>query len=171
MICCALGQDSHRFEEEKDKPLVLGGVLIEGERGLKANSDGDVLLHALTNAVSGVTGRNILGPVADALCRAGETDSRTYLREALNDLERLGGRILHVSFSVEAKRPRLFPHIPAIKESVAALLGLAPAHVGLTATSGESLTGFGRGEGMQVFCLITAELKEAAGEKKGEGEA
>ena len=159
MICCAIGQDSHRFTQE-EKPLLLGGVLLPGEPGLEANSDGDVLLHALTNAVSGLTGRNILGAPADALCRAGMTDSRAYLREALKDLEALGGRIVHVSFSVEARRPHLAAHIPAIRASVAELLGIAPAHVGLTATSGEGLTAFGRGEGIQVFCQITGDLPE-----------
>lgn len=160
MIISALGQDSHRFEEKTDKPLILGGVVIEGERGLKANSDGDVLLHALTNAVSGLTGRNILGPVADELCRAGLTDSWVYLNEALRDLKTLGGRICHVSFSVEAKTPRLFPHMPAIRQSVAAMLGVKPAQIGLTATSGEGLTAFGRGEGIQVLCLVTADVPE-----------
>ena len=159
MTLSAIGQDSHRFGEG-EKPLILGGVFIENERGLEANSDGDVLLHALTNAVSGVTGRNILGPAADALCRAGVTDSRAYLAEALKDLDAMGGRILHVSFSVEAKRPKLLPHIPAIKESVAALLGIAPSHVGLTATTGEGLTAFGRGEGIQVFCILSASVPE-----------
>ena len=159
MICSAIGQDSHRFTEE-DKPLVLGAFLLPGEKGLLANSDGDVLLHALTNAVSGLTGRNILGPVADELCREGITDSRVYLEEALKDLRAMGGRILHVSFSLEALRPRLVPHIPAIRSRVAELLDISPAHVGLTATSGEGLSAFGRGEGIQVFCIITAELPE-----------
>ncbi|MFR3992086.1 MAG: 2-C-methyl-D-erythritol 2,4-cyclodiphosphate synthase [Angelakisella sp.] len=57
----AIGQDSHRFEETPGKPLILGGVVFPGEVGLLANSDGDVVLHAITNAVSGITGRNILG--------------------------------------------------------------------------------------------------------------
>ena len=159
MICCAIGQDSHRFTQE-EKPLLLGGVLLPGEPGLEANSDGDVLLHALTNAVSGLTGRNILGAPADELCRAGVTDSRAYLGEALKDLEALGGRIVHVSFSVEARRPHLAAHIPAIRASVAGLLGIAPAHVGLTATSGEGLTAIGRGEGNQLFCQDTGDLPE-----------
>ncbi len=161
MIHCAIGQDSHRFEEG-DKPLILGGVLLKNEKGLKANSDGDVLLHALTNAVSGITGRNILGPVADELCRAGFTDSRVYLNEALRDLRKMDGRIVHVSFTVEAAKPRLYPHIPEIRESVAAILGIPAGCVGLTATSGEGLTDFGRGNGMQVFCLLTADLPEEA---------
>ena len=161
MIHCAIGQDSHRFEEG-EKPLILGGVLLKNEKGLKANSDGDVLLHALTNAVSGATGRNILGPVADALCQSGFTDSWVYLNEALRDLRRMGGRIAHVSFTVEAARPRLYPYIPEIRESVAAMLGIPVSCVGLTATSGEGLTAFGRGEGIQVFCLLTASLPEEA---------
>ena len=57
----AIGQDSHRFEETPGKPLILGGVVFPGETGLLANSDGDVVLHAITNAVSGITGRNTCG--------------------------------------------------------------------------------------------------------------
>lgn len=159
MICCAIGQDSHRFTEE-EKPLLLGGVFIPGEAGLKANSDGDVVLHALTNAVSGLTGRNILGAPADALCQRGITDSAVYLKEALQDLKAIGGKIVHVSFSLEARRPHLAAHIPAIKNSLASLLEISPARVGFTATSGEGLTAFGKGEGIQVFCLINAELPE-----------
>ena len=64
----AIGQDSHRFEETPGKRLILGGVVFPGEVGLLANSDGDVVLHAITNAVSGITGRNILGRVADEMC-------------------------------------------------------------------------------------------------------
>ena len=158
MIQCALGQDSHRFDEYSGKPLILGGVTVEGAPALDANSDGDVLLHALTNAVSGLTCRNILGPVADALCQAGFTDSWVYLNEALRDLKRMGGRIIRVSFSVECARPRLLPYIPAIRASVAAMLGTGTESVGITATSGEGLTAFGRGLGIQVLCLITADL-------------
>ena len=76
----AIGQDSHRFEETPGKPLILGGVVFPGEVGLLANSDGDVVLHAITNAVSGITGRNILGRVADEMCQSGITDSAEYLR-------------------------------------------------------------------------------------------
>lgn len=161
MICSAIGQDSHRFTEE-EKPLVLGGHLIPGEAGLLANSDGDVVLHALTNALSGLTGRNILGAVADELCQAGITDSRAYLTEALKDLAAIGGRVVHVSFSLEGKRPHMAAHIPAIKASLAALLGLDPSQVGFTATSGEGLSAFGRGEGLQVFCILTGDLPREA---------
>jgi 2-C-methyl-D-erythritol 2,4-cyclodiphosphate synthase len=158
----AIGQDSHRFvndqelADEPDRRLILGGVSLTGERPLAGNSDADVLLHALTNAISGITGRNILGKRADELCLVqGIRDSAVYLREALSDLVALGWHLSHLSFSIEGKRPKLAPWIDAIRQHLADLTGLALTDVGLTATSGEGLTAFGRGEGLQVFCLIT----------------
>ena len=149
----AIGQDNHRFESAPGKPLILGGVVFPEEPcGLMANSDGDVVLHALTNAVSGITGRNILGGPADRLCRAGITDSAAYLAEALKDLKE---PIVHVSFSIEAKHPKFAPRIEEMKVSVARLLGILPQQVGITATTGEELTDFGRGLGISVFCIIT----------------
>ena len=150
----AIGQDSHRFEENRGKPLVLGGVLFPGEPGLLANSDGDVVLHAVTNAVSGITCVNVLGGPADALCRTGITDSAVYLQQALAPLR---GRISALSISVECARPRITPRIPAMRENIARLLGVVPEAVGITATSGEGLTDFGRGLGLSVFCLLTVE--------------
>lgn len=150
-----IGQDSHRFDfENKNKKLILGGVVFEGEPALLANSDGDVVLHALTNAISGVTGVNILGPIADELCiEKGITDSRTYLKEALKYLNE--SKINHVSISIECKTPKITPMIPAMKNSISSLLGIEPALVCITATTGEGLTDFGRGLGIQVFCAVT----------------
>ena len=149
-----LGQDSHRFAPDPgEKPLVLGGLLVEGP-ALSANSDGDVVLHALCNALSGVSGVNILGERADRLCRAGVTDSAAYLGEAMAHLP---GRIVHLSFSVEAKTPRLAPVIPPMRRRIAQLCHLSPDQVGITATSGEGLSGPGRGEGIAVTCLATVE--------------
>lgn len=155
----AIGQDSHAFAEEGEaggKMLILGGVPIpDCPVTVRANSDGDVLLHALTNAVSGITGRNILGAVADALCAQGVTDSAVYLREALHDLTLQGRKPVHISFSVECARPRLAPHVDAIRASVARLTGLPASEIGLTATSGEGLTACGQGKGIAVFCIVT----------------
>ena len=148
----AIGQDSHRFEEAPGKPLLLGGVYFPGEPGLLANSDGDVVLHAVTNAVSGITCRNVLGAVADGMCRAGITDSRAYLKEALKDLR---APILHLSVSLEGSRPKIAPRVEEIRRSLAELLGITPAQVGFTATTGEGLTDFGRGLGISVFCILT----------------
>jgi 2-C-methyl-D-erythritol 2,4-cyclodiphosphate synthase len=156
MVRTAIGQDSHRFENDgSGKSLVLGGVTIPGCVGLKGNSDADVVLHALTNAVSGMSGVNILGARSDELCvNQGITDSKVYLKEALATLGRL--RLTHVSVSVEGSRPKLARHIPPIKDSIAALCGLASSDVGFTATTGEDLTAFGRGEGLAATVIVTA---------------
>ena len=150
----AIGQDRHRFEESPGKPLILGGVVFPGEPGLLANSDGDVVLHAITNAVSGITGQNILGKIADEMCQSGITDSAEYLRKAL---EFLHGRVSHVSLSMECLRPKISPMIPEMREHIAGLLGVAPSAIGITATTGEGLTDCGKGLGISVLCILTAE--------------
>ena len=158
MQYAAIGQDSHRFEpEDSAKPLRLGGILIPGCPGLSGNSDADVVLHAVTNAVSGITGINILGTVSDRMCLdEGITDSLAYLQHALTFLN--GRKPVHLSVSVECARPRLSPHIPEIREHLAGVLTLDPHHVGFTATTGEGLTAFGRGEG--IFCTAILTVSE-----------
>ena len=160
MIKVAIGQDSHRFCEAPwpdGRNLILGGVIFEGEVPLEGNSDADVILHALTNAISGITCIPVLGAVSDAMCEAGISDSREYVREAFKDLK---GTIQHVSFTVEAKKPKLLSSILEIRKSIAGLLSIDIDQVMLTATSGEGLTAFGRGEGVQVFCVLTVECEK-----------
>lgn len=151
-----LGQDSHVFAtSETDKPLVLGGVVFDDEPPLEGNSDSDVVLHAVTNAVSGITGVNIIGKVSDHMCKVqGIKNSKAYLDEALKYLGIW--RIAHVSLSIECKRPKITPQIEAMKRSIAAALGLDEAAVGITATTGKGLTPFGKGEGIQVLAVVTA---------------
>jgi len=157
MIKVAIGQDSHRFEtKDLTKPLVLGGVVIPNEVGLEGNSDADVILHALTNAVSGITTVNILGAKADELClEKGIKDSRIYLEKSLEYLKDY--EITHVSFSIEALKPKLAGHILKIRENVAKILKISLDCVAITATTGEGLTDFGKGLGMQVFVVLTAQ--------------
>jgi len=152
----AIGQDSHRMGTTGK--MVLGGIEFPDYPALQANSDGDVVLHALTNAVSGISGKNVLGALADEMCRSGITDSRAYLAKALSDLNNTV--VTHVSFTIECKQPHLSGRIDEMKASVAALLGISAGQVGITATSGEGLTDFGRGEGISVFCVLTAEKEE-----------
>lgn len=154
-IRTGLGQDSHRFEAQPSgKPLLIGGVAFDGAPALEGNSDADVLLHALVNALSGVTAVVVLGPRTDELCKAGVTDSAEYVKEALKHMD--GLKITHVSCSLECSRPKIGPRIGAIRESVAALLGIEPLRVALTAHSGEGLTAFGKGEGILATVLVTA---------------
>jgi len=151
-----LGQDSHRFETEKTaKQLILGGVIFPDSPALEGNSDADVVLHTLANGISGIIGVNILGAVSDKLClEQGIADSRVYVEEALKHLN--GWQICHVSFSLECKKPKISPRIAEMKQSISQLLGLEPEDVCITATTGEGLTDFGRGLGIQAFCIVTA---------------
>lgn len=160
----AIGQDSHRFVElglngqpkdiKDNTRLILGGYHIMDGIPLKANSDGDAMLHALTNAVSGITCVNVMGEIADRMCRdEGVKDSKEYLLEALKYLK--DRQITCVSFSLECKQPHLAPHIENIRQSIADIIQLSPSKIGITATSGEMMTPFGRGEGIMVFCSIT----------------
>jgi 2-C-methyl-D-erythritol 2,4-cyclodiphosphate synthase len=83
----------------------------------------------------------------------GIKDSREYLKEALKYLADL--KICHVSLSIECKTPKITPRIPEMKRSIASLLGISEGAVGITATTGEGLTDFGRGLGIQVLCIVT----------------
>ncbi len=156
MIKTGIGQDSHRFDfEDQTKELKLAGVIFDSAPPLQGNSDADVVLHALCNAISGVTGINILGAITDNLClKHGITDSRIYVQEALKFLKEW--RLTHVSCSIECQTPQITPKIPDMKMSLSELLGLETQDIGITATTGEGLTAFGRGEGIQVFCIVTA---------------
>lgn len=149
-----IGQDSHAFAETGEGPIKLCGVDIPFDRAFRANSDGDVALHAITNAISGYTGINILGGAADVLClEQGVKDSTVYLAEALKSMN--GAEIIHCSMTIECLRPKLKEYIPAMKKKTAELLGIPASSVGITATTGEGLTGFGKGEGVQVFAILS----------------
>ena len=151
-----IGQDSHRFdfENKSNKKLILAGVVFEDETPMLANSDGDVVLHAITNAISGITTKNILGDVTGKLLKDGVTDSKVYLREALKYLK---GKIIHVSISIECKKPRISPKISEMRKCLSDLLNIGEESIGITATSGEDLTEFGKGNGINVFACVTVE--------------
>ena len=148
------GQDSHKFAA-KNKNLVLGGCPIPNEIGLQANSDGDVILHALFNAVSSAIGERSLGFYSDKMCRNGITDSREYLKVILNKLNQKNMKINNVSIMIEAKRPKLEHHTNKIKYSLSKILKLEKNKIGIAYTSGEELTSFGQGKGMQCFAVVS----------------
>lgn len=151
-----LGQDSHRFLENNEfkKPCIIAGLQFEGAPGFEANSDGDVVYHAICNAISTITGVTILGGIADELyLKQGITDSAVYLEKAM---ETLGDyKVVHVALSIEAKIPFFKKRYEEIRESVAKVMKLTKDEVGVMATSGEELTDFGMGKGVQCFAIVT----------------
>lgn len=151
----AIGQDSHKIDYTRtDKKVILAGVEFEEKFSIVANSDGDVVLHAITNAVSGITCKNILGKVSDEMCKNGIKNSEEYLKEALKYLE---NQIVHVSISIECKTPRISPKIADMRKNIARILEINENCIGITATSGEGLTEFGKGNGINVFVCLTVE--------------
>lgn len=150
-----IGQDSHRFDfDNKEKKLILGGVYFEDHPPLLGNSDADVILHSITNAISGITCVNILGKISDDMClNQGITDSKAYLSEALKYLGE--SKIVHISISIECLTPKITPGIPDIRRSLSELLSLPETCIGITATTGEGLTQFGQGLGIQAFSCVT----------------
>jgi len=153
-----IGQDSHRFGG--NKPLILGGVVISKNNGLKANSDGDVITHSLCNALSSAVGGDSIGTWADRMClKQGIKDSTKYLEHIVSIIKNKNYLLENISISVEAKRPRLdIKTIIKIKKRLAELLDINLDQIGITFTSGEELTAFGKGKGIQVFTIVI--LKE-----------
>lgn len=149
-----IGLDSHRFVVgESDRPFVLGGLVFDDVPALCGNSDADVILHAVTDAISGVTGRTVIGAVADKMCREGIVDSKEYLKVALDDLG--DWQISHLSVALECLRPKIDPKVPALRVSLAGLLGIEVNDVCITATTGEGLNDCGRGHGIHATAVLT----------------
>ncbi len=154
-IKTGIGQDSHRIGDDMKKPFILGGIVFDGLPGLKGNSDADAVMHAITNAISGITGVNIIGKESDRMClEEGIEDSAVYLKEALRFLGDF--RLTHLSISIECKKPMITPKMDEMRKRLSEILPLDPQDIGITATTGEGLTGFGRGEGVQAFAVVTA---------------
>ncbi len=150
-----IGQDSHRFlSPDSSKPCVIAGLIFDDVPGFNANSDGDVVFHAICNAISSLTGTLILGGLADDLClRDGITDSEVYLRKGVELLE--NQQITHVAITIEGKAPKFKKRILEMRENVARVLKIPVTSVGITATTGEGLTDFGCGDGLQCFAIVT----------------
>jgi 2-C-methyl-D-erythritol 2,4-cyclodiphosphate synthase len=152
-----IGQDSHRFLPlDSSKPCILGGLIFDDAPGFNSNSDGDVVFHAICNAISSLTGVLILGNIADDLClKDGITDSEVYLKEALKTLG--NQKISHVALTIEAKKPKIKNRIVDMRHQIARVMELEVSQVGVTATSGEGLTDFGCGDGVQVFAIVSTQ--------------
>lgn len=150
-----IGQDSHRFlPEDTTKPCVIAGLIFDDVPGFRANSDGDVVFHSICNAISSLTGVLILGVVADELlAKHGITDSSVFLREAAKTLGKQ--KIVHIAMTLEGARPRFLKRIPDMRAQTAQVLDIDLSQVGITATTGEGLTDFGCGDGVQCFCILT----------------
>jgi len=149
-----IGYDSHRLAA--GRRLVLGGVEIPADQGLEGHSDADVLTHAIIDALLGAAGLGDIGehfPDTDERFR--DADSIELLQTVLQRVTALGLQLVNVDSTVVMERPKLGSYREAIRERLAAALGLAPARVNVKASTGEGIGFVGRGEGVAALAVVT----------------
>lgn len=147
------GVDVHAFEAGDH--VMLGGVRIAHDRGIKAHSDGDVLLHALCDALLGATGLGDIGqhfPDSDPRWRG--ADSADLLRSVCEQVAARGFAVINVDMTLLAEAPKLAPHRATIVARVADLLGIEAERVNLKATTTEKLGFLGRAEGLAAQATV-----------------
>jgi len=152
MMRIGQGVDAHRLVA--GRRLVLGGVEIAFDYGLAAHSDGDVLLHALCDALLGAAGLGDIGQhFPDTDTAYADIDSRVLLRRVGALIAEQGGAIGNLDATLIAQRPRLADHLPAMRERIAADLGLSVGQINLKATTLEWMGFTGRGEGIAASAV------------------
>ncbi len=147
------GFDFHPLEA--GHKLILGGVEIEHTAGLRGHSDADVAAHALANAILGALGEGDLGmhfPDSDP-CYLG-ADSLTLLQSVWRRATDLGWSLVNADITIVASRPKLAPHLPAMRARLAAALGVDRALLNVKASNPEGLGALGRGEGMAAAAIV-----------------
>jgi 2-C-methyl-D-erythritol 2,4-cyclodiphosphate synthase len=158
------GWDSHEFRP--GIPLKIGGVMIAHPKGLAGHSDGDVLLHALTDALLGAIAAGDIGsyfPPSDARWKG--ADSTVFLRTALEHVERAGYAVANVDSTLILAEPRIAPHAALIQRRVAELLGIEPAAVGVKAKTPE-----GMGTDNAAIAHVVVLLTKKAGKRRRQAE-
>lgn len=146
------GYDVHRFGD--NRPLVIGGVTIPWHRGLVAHSDGDVLIHAVCDALLGAAGLWDIGHhFPDTDPALANVDSRVLLRRVADDLTKHGWRVGNIDATVIAQAPKLAPHIPLMRERLAQDLAMHDDGINIKATTTEQLGFAGREEGIAAHAV------------------
>ena len=153
MMRIGSGFDVHAFGEGDH--LMLGGVRIPFERGVLAHSDGDVAIHALCDALLGALALGDIGthfPPSDEQWRG--ADSRRFLRHCALLLDQHGWTLANADITIICERPRIGPHVEAMRAALAADLGATTAQISVKATTTEQLGFTGRGEGIAAQAVV-----------------
>ncbi len=150
------GYDVHRLAE--GRKLILGGVDIPWERGLLGHSDADVLTHAVMDALLGAAGLGDIGThFPDTNPAYAGADSMKLLAHVVELLREQGFSVGNVDATVLAQRPKLAPHIPAMRDNLARVMGVSPDRVNVKATTEEGLGFTGSGEGIAAHAVALIE--------------
>lgn len=156
MLRVGLGSDIHALVA--GRKLIIGGVEITHELGLLGHSDADVLLHAIIDALLGATGLGDIGRLfPDTDERYRDADSRVLLRGVRDRLAEAGWAIVNIDSTIHAQRPKMAPHIPRMREVIAADLGVDAQRVSIKAKTAERLGFVGREEGIATDAVALVE--------------
>lgn len=156
LIRIGQGFDIHQLQE--GRKLIIGGIDIPHEKGLLGHSDADVLLHAISDACLGALALGDIGkhfPDTDAAFK--DADSRELLRQIWALIKEKGYRLGNLDSTIIAQRPKMAPHIQAMRESVAKLLEADVSQINIKATTGEKLGFVGREEGIAAQAVVLLE--------------
>jgi 2-C-methyl-D-erythritol 2,4-cyclodiphosphate synthase len=158
-VRCGIGYDLHRLVE--GRPLVVGGITLPFDKGPAGHSDGDVLAHALCDALLGAAGLgDIGGHFPDSDPRWKGANSLTFLEHARKLLDDKCFKIDYVDAVVIMEKPKLGPHFPQMREVLAKSLGVSPETIHLKAKTNEGVDAIGRGEAIaaHVVATLTADV-------------
>jgi len=151
-----LGYDFHRLVE--GRRLILGGVEIPFPKGLAGHSDGDVLTHALCDALLGAAGLADIGQFfPDTDLKWKDASSLALLARVVEAVGEQGLAVVQVDTVIIAQQPKLAPHFPRMREKLAEVLGVEPAQIGVKAKTTEGLEAIGRGEAMAAQAVALLE--------------
>ena len=157
MIRSGIGYDVHQFARER--PLILGGVEIPHTHGLLGHSDADVLSHAIADAILGALGLPDIGhyfPPTDAAIEG--ISSLKILEKCRKLMDERQATLNNIDSTLIAEAPKVLPHAEAMKENIAASLGITTGQVGIKATTNETMGFVGRGEGIAAMAVAIVDV-------------
>ena len=155
MIRVGMGFDVHKLVEGRD--LWLGGIKIDHSMGLQGHSDADVLLHAVSDALLGAANMRDIGfHFPDTSAKTLDMDSKIILQRVVELIAEKGYKVVNIDATICAERPKINPHVPAMKACMSAVMGIDEDQISIKATTTERLGFTGREEGMAAYavCLI-----------------
>ena len=155
-IRVGMGFDVHQLVEGRD--LWMGGIKLEHSKGLLGHSDADVLLHAVCDALLGAANMRDIGyHFPDTAEETDGIDSKVILRKTIDLIATKGYRLVNIDATICAERPKMNPHIPAMKECMAEVIGCDADDISIKATTTERLGFTGREEGISAYAVALIE--------------
>lgn len=153
MIRVGFGFDVHQLVEGRD--LWLGGIRLDHSKGLLGHSDADVLIHAICDAILGAANMRDIGfHFPDTSAETEGMDSKVILRKTIALVAERGYRLGNIDATICAERPKMNPHIPAMRECMAGVIGCDPDQISIKATTTERLGFTGREEGISAYAVV-----------------